>query len=139
MPKHADVAPVEAMLKKIEKSSVEISDQATDLSQFIELIENRLLEMPGKTGARVDGDERFLEFARYGDWGVWLHDEETASDEPHQLSRVSVERKAKSFPLLIRLLAQILIEQERQLELLKAADVGLRSLFEQSHEKKGAK
>jgi hypothetical protein len=122
MPDGTSIDSVESVFQRIEASSKKMATKATGISQFIEIVEGRLVKLPGKTEARVSKDNISLSFSRANDWGLWLSDEETASGEADDLTRVSIMRKARALPLLIELLEELQAEQDRQLKVIDEAD-----------------
>jgi hypothetical protein len=108
----SSVGSIERILQSIEASSVELGEKATALSKLVEQITLRLVSMPGKTFVSVKDGETTLSFARHDrSWGVWLADKDSPIENntrrSEDLTGVSVARKARAFPLLVKLLHQI--------------------------------
>lgn len=117
---------IEALVKNIEATGATLGEKATALSRIIEEISTRLQNMQGKTPVTLGEDGVTLAFDRKPrSWAVWLVDSDTEWDhgEPcgEDLVGVSISRKARAFPLLLRLLTEIELEQQRQISEIETA------------------
>lgn len=81
---------IDTMLDRIEKSSADFSERATVLSETIERVASRLIELPGKTPSRVRDDTGQVEvaFDKLPTWNLWVKDpdcetnRESSFDQP---------------------------------------------------------
>jgi hypothetical protein len=121
MPKIPLKLSIEQLIQRVEASGSALGEKATALSEIISQVALRLQKMSGKTSVTVESEEGVeLSFSRWNDWGLWLYDNESGTDQdgdrhPDDLTSVSMSRKARAFPLLLQLLPSIEAEQKRQL------------------------
>ena len=118
---------IDELVGSLEATGSVLGERATALSVTIGRLSDRLEGMDGKTAVSVESNGTTLSFARWaGDWGVWLSDSESGTDDqgcldPVELAQASIIRKAKAFPLLLELISAIEAEQKRQLSEIEAA------------------
>jgi hypothetical protein len=122
MAKNADASPnqpIERIIQRIEQTSTVLGDKASLLSGVIADIDRRLCAMPGKVEAYAEHEGVRVSYYRAPEWGVWLTDDESEYDNgesvAEDITRVTVARKARAFPALLKLLERIEAAQERQL------------------------
>ena len=122
------IPSVETVLQNIETLSSVLAVRATALSDVIAAISDRLCQMAGKVEVDLESESEdlWLGFQRWSNnWAIRITDEDSdvGSDgrAPEDLTRVSVARKARAFPLLLQLLRKINEEQKRQLQSIDSA------------------
>lgn len=110
---------LDALLQQIEQRGSTFAEKATLLSQIIEEIDTRLTNSEGKVPASVNNPMITVNFSRgpHDEWGIWFTDEHSKPGSSGKvlepLIRASITRKAKAFPLILKLLRAI---EARQLE-----------------------
>lgn len=125
-----DFVSIGTMLGRVERSSADFADRATVLSESIERVAATLIGMPGKTESHVSDDENRIELAfdRLPTWNLWVIDPECENEfgerRSEPLANVSIPRKMRAFPLLLKLLADIESRLNAQVEEIEAA-IGL--------------
>jgi hypothetical protein len=108
-----DSVLIDALLDRVEKSSADFADRATVLSETIERVAATLIGMPGKSESRVSDDDGHVEltFDKLPNWNLWVIDPECEYDsgerQAEPLTNISIPRKTRAFPLLLRLLGEI--------------------------------
>jgi hypothetical protein len=115
---------LDSSLGRIRHKSQQFSERASEVSKIIEHVDAHLRDMPGKTSVEVAEDGITLGVGRAFNWGIWITDDESKGDfesDPEELITVSVKRKIRAFPLLIKLLDEIEAEQDRQLKAIDSA------------------